>query len=35
MDEIITGLTYKWPNVLIQFEDFKTEYANLFLERYR
>ncbi len=35
MDRIMKALTTRWPNVLIQFEDFAQHNANILLERYR
>lgn len=35
MDEVMTALNKKFPNLIIQFEDFSTERAFEFLERYK
>ena len=35
IDEFIRGVRNRWPNALIQFEDFQTKHANTILERYR
>ncbi|CAM9116094.1 unnamed protein product [Chrysoparadoxa australica] len=35
VDEFIASVKARWPNCLIQFEDFRTEYAKLLLDRYR
>lgn len=35
LDEFVAAVKARWPKVLIQFEDFRTEYANKLLERYR
>ncbi|CAN0147411.1 unnamed protein product [Ascophyllum nodosum] len=35
MDEFIAAVKGRWPKVLIQFEDFRTQYAFKLLERYR
>nr|AIW62930.1 malate dehydrogenase [Saccharina japonica] len=35
VDEFVAAVKARWPNVLIQFEDFRTEYAYKLLERYR
>lgn len=35
VDEFINAITTRWPNVLIQFEDFTSDKANTVLEKYR
>lgn len=35
IDEFMRAVTYRWPNVLIQFEDFSNESALTILEKYR
>nr|AIT70127.1 malic enzyme [Sargassum muticum] len=35
MDEFVAAVKARWPKVIIQFEDFRTEYASKLLERYR
>lgn len=35
VDEVMEALTTKYPNLIIQFEDFATERAFTFLERYK
>eukprot|EP00953_Heterococcus_sp_UTEX-ZZ885_P024543 13425-Heterococcus_DN1.PRE.3 len=35
VDEFVAAVKARWPKVLIQFEDFRTEYAKLLLDRYR
>ncbi|PWN46717.1 hypothetical protein IE53DRAFT_322453 [Violaceomyces palustris] len=35
LDEVMEALHTKYPNLIIQFEDFSTENAFLFLERYQ
>nr|AIT70139.1 malic enzyme [Scytosiphon dotyi] len=35
VDEFVAAAKARWPKVLIQFEDFRTEYASKLLERYR
>eukprot|EP01135_Chromosphaera_perkinsii_P000286 Nk52_evm55s62 gene=Nk52_evmTU55s62 len=35
MDEFMAAVKLKWPKAMVQFEDFKTEYAEPFLSRYR
>eukprot|EP00850_Spirogloea_muscicola_P005680 SM000026S08929 [mRNA] locus=s26:564450:569220:- [translate_table: standard] len=35
VDEFVAAVKDKWPNALIQFEDFKTEHAIEILERHR
>eukprot|EP00607_Mallomonas_marina_P002851 CAMPEP_0182428456 /NCGR_PEP_ID=MMETSP1167-20130531/23041_1 /TAXON_ID=2988 /ORGANISM="Mallomonas Sp, Strain CCMP3275" /LENGTH=476 /DNA_ID=CAMNT_0024611391 /DNA_START=368 /DNA_END=1798 /DNA_ORIENTATION=+ len=35
MDEFMTAVHVRWPNVLIQFEDFQNERAVKLLEKYR
>lgn len=35
LDDWISAVRYRWPNALIQFEDFKSEVAEALLERYR
>jgi malic enzyme len=35
MDEFMMSLIERWPNVLIQFEDFSNEHARVLLDRYR
>lgn len=35
VDEFMRAVTYRWPNVLIQFEDFANESALAILEKYR
>jgi malic enzyme len=34
-DEFMQAVTAKWPKCIIQFEDFQSEYALKYLERYR
>lgn len=35
VDELISALRTRWPNALLQFEDFSTSHALTLLERYR
>lgn len=35
MDEFMTAVKEVYPNMLVQFEDFETEKAFLYLERYK
>eukprot|EP01083_Nonionella_stella_P210650 762420_1 len=35
VDTMISALTYRWPNICIQFEDFSNENAARLLEKYR
>lgn len=35
IDEFLRAVTFRWPNVLIQFEDFSNEHALSILEKYR
>lgn len=35
IEEFIRGVRNRWPNALIQFEDFQTKHANKILQRYR
>ncbi len=35
VDRFVQAVKRKWPNVLLQFEDFAQSHATLFLERYR
>ena len=35
IDEFISGVQNRWPNALVQFEDFQTKHANKILQRYR
>jgi malic enzyme len=35
MDEFTEAVSTKWPKCIIQFEDFQSEYALKYLERYR
>lgn len=35
MDEIITALTQRYPDAVVQFEDFAIDRAKPLLERYR
>nr|AIT70123.1 malic enzyme [Desmarestia viridis] len=35
VDEFVAAIKARWPKALIQFEDFRTEYASKLLERYR
>lgn len=35
VDEFMAAVTDKWPQVLVQFEDFSNDHAFLLLERYR
>eukprot|EP00126_Sphaerothecum_destruens_P011884 Sdes_comp20967_c0_seq12m18971 len=35
MDEFMAAVNLKWPKAMIQFEDFKTDYAEPFLNRYK
>lgn len=35
LDEWISAIRTRWPNALIQFEDFSSDVAELLLERYR
>ncbi len=35
VDAFVQAVKRKWPNVLLQFEDFAIDHATLFLERYR
>ncbi|CAM9766931.1 unnamed protein product, partial [Ectocarpus sp. 12 AP-2014] len=35
VDEFVAAAKARWPKALIQFEDFRTEYASKLLERYR
>lgn len=35
IDEFMRAVTFRWPNVLIQFEDFSNESASAILEKYR
>jgi malic enzyme len=35
MDELMEAISDRWPNALVQFEDFSADNAYLFLKRYR
>jgi malic enzyme len=35
VDEFMEAVTERWPNVLVQFEDFENEHARPLLDRYR
>lgn len=35
MDEFMDAVRFRWPNVLVQFEDFSSEVAQTLLDRYR
>ena len=35
VDRFVSAVKHKWPNVLLQFEDFAQNHATMFLERYR
>lgn len=35
LDEVMDALNHKYPNLIVQFEDFSTERAFSFLERYQ
>ncbi|SHO62851.1 malate dehydrogenase (oxaloacetate-decarboxylating) [Pseudoxanthobacter soli DSM 19599] len=35
VDAFVAAVKRKWPNVLLQFEDFAQNHATMFLERYR
>ncbi len=35
IDEFVAAVNYKYPNALIQFEDFQQKHASTLLERYR
>lgn len=35
IDEFVTAVMGRWPNAILQFEDFSIEHANVLLERYR
>ena len=35
MDEFMASVKLRWPKAIVQFEDFKTEYAEPFLNRYK
>ena len=35
VDELVAALHSRWPNALLQFEDFSTDHALTLLERYR
>ena len=35
VEEFIRGVRNRWPNALIQFEDFQTKHANKILQHYR
>lgn len=35
VDSFVQAVKKKWPNVLLQFEDFAIDHATMFLERYR
>jgi len=35
VDEVMEALTSRYPNLIVQFEDFATERAFTFLERYK
>ena len=35
IDEFMAAANLRWPNVLIQFEDFQTKHALKLLRRYR
>lgn len=35
LDEWMSAIRHRWPNTLIQFEDFGSDVANTLLERYR
>lgn len=35
VDEFMQAITSRWPNVLIQFEDFTPDKANVVLDKYR
>ena len=35
MEELVSAIKWRWPNVLIQFEDFSNEHAFGLLDKYR
>ena len=35
VDEFIQAVKNRWPNALVQFEDFQTEHAMPILKRHR
>ena len=35
VDEFMQAVRYRWPNVLVQFEDFRSEVAQPLLDKYR
>jgi len=35
IDEFMDAVRFRWPNVLVQFEDFSSEVAQTLLDRYR
>ena len=35
MDEFLTAVRKRWPNVIIQFEDFSNDHCFDLLEKYR
>lgn len=35
VDEFMKAVTSRWPNVLVQFEDFTSDKANIVLDKYR
>ena len=35
VDELVSALRCRWPNAILQFEDFSTSHASTLLERYR
>jgi len=35
IDEFVSAATHRWPNVVLQFEDFSSDHARVLLDRYR
>ena len=35
VDEFMAAVRYRWPNVLVQFEDFNSNVAQTLLDKYR
>lgn len=35
MPQFVAAVTHRWPNAVLQFEDFSTNHALALLQRYR